>query len=93
MNNHNSVITLLYQPPAWQDQAACAGENTETFFPERGDSVEVILKAKAICYQCPVRPECLTYAMNNGEKYGVWGGLSVRERQQLRRLQEQGLIA
>jgi WhiB family redox-sensing transcriptional regulator len=66
----------------WQAQANCAGVDPDLFFPERGASTR---EAKAVCRACVVRQECLEYALVNGEKFGIWGGLSERERRRLRR--------
>ena len=73
----------------WQDDAACRGEDLVLFFgpdgerqPERDIRER---KAKAICAQCPVRAECLDYALSRPEKYGTWGGLNEDERASERR--------
>ena len=67
---------------AWQDQANCLGVDPDLFFPERGASTR---EAKEVCRGCVVRNDCLEYALDNGEKFGIWGGLSERERRRLRR--------
>lgn len=67
-------------PGDWQNEAACIGSDPDLFFPERGESVR---EAKAICRGCPVRAECLEHGM--GEKFGIWGGYSERERRAMRR--------
>ena len=67
---------------AWQGDALCAQTDPEAFFPEKGGSTR---DAKKICSQCEVRSECLEYALNNDERFGIWGGLSERERRRLRR--------
>jgi WhiB family redox-sensing transcriptional regulator len=67
---------------AWQDEANCMGANADLFFPERGASTR---KAKQICAECEVQVECLEYAIANGEKFGIWGGLSERERRRIRK--------
>lgn len=69
----------------WKDQAACAapGVDPEIFFPLKGGTNR---PAKAVCGDCPVRLECLNDAMRHQERYGVWGGMSERERRRLRRL-------
>ena len=67
---------------SWQDYANCRGADADLFFPERGASTR---KAKAICNACEVREECLSFAINNGEKFGIWGGMSERERRRVRR--------
>ena len=67
---------------AWQDLAHCRGANPDLFFPERGASTR---KAKGICRECPVRVECLEFAVVTSEKFGIWGGMSERERRKIRR--------
>jgi hypothetical protein len=66
----------------WQEQAECATANPDLFFPERGSPGD---SAKRVCVNCSVRLECLEYALANGERYGIWGGLTERERTRLRR--------
>jgi len=66
---------------SWQDAARCAEADPELWFPERGCSTR---PAKRICAGCEVRPQCAEYALARPELFGVWGGLSVREREQLR---------
>lgn len=69
-------------PRRWQDQALCAEVDTDLFFPEDGGSVKA---PKRVCRGCPVRAECLEYALGTGQRHGVWGGLSEHERRVLRR--------
>lgn len=64
----------------WADEALCAQTDPESFFPEKGGSTK---EAKATCAECLVRAECLDYALANDERFGVWGGLSERERRRL----------
>ncbi|MFE6161701.1 WhiB family transcriptional regulator [Streptomyces sp. NPDC056486] len=66
----------------WQKQALCAQTGSEFFFPEPGSSVR---EAKYICQLCEMRTACLDYALANDERFGVWGGLSEKERLSLRR--------
>ena len=66
----------------WQEQALCAQTDPEAFFPEKGGSTR---EAKRICQACAVRDECLEYALLNDERFGIWGGLSERERRRLKR--------
>ena len=73
---------LLVAPEPWMVDAACTSVDPELFFPTRGESVD---EAKAVCRGCPVRGECLEYALGRGEKYGLWGGASERERRRMRR--------
>ncbi|QIK82849.1 WhiB family transcriptional regulator [Sanguibacter sp. HDW7] len=67
---------------AWQDRALCAQTDPEAFFPEKGGSTR---EAKRVCTGCEVRAECLEYALANDERFGIWGGLSERERRKLKR--------
>ncbi len=67
---------------SWQQRANCMGVDPELFFPQRGASTR---EAKAVCRGCVVREDCLEYAIANGEKFGIWGGLSERERRRVRR--------
>jgi len=76
----------------WQEQANCLGVDPDLFFPERGASTR---EAKAVCRGCEVRGDCLEYALAHGEKFGIWGGLSERERRRVRRqraLERRGAI-
>jgi WhiB family redox-sensing transcriptional regulator len=66
----------------WQERALCAQTDPEAFFPEKGGSTR---EAKRICAGCEVRAECLDYALAHDERFGIWGGLSERERRRLRR--------
>lgn len=66
----------------WMNWANCLGVDPSLFFPERGASST---KAKAVCRGCTVREDCLNYALVRGEKHGIWGGLSERERRRIRR--------
>lgn len=63
--------------PAWANRARCAETNPEDFFPEQGSSGK---HAKRICASCDVAAECLTYALDNREPHGVWGGMTAEER-------------
>jgi WhiB family redox-sensing transcriptional regulator len=66
----------------WQEQALCAQTDPEAFFPEKGGSTR---EAKRICKACGVRDECLEYALEHDERFGIWGGLSERERRRLKK--------
>jgi WhiB family redox-sensing transcriptional regulator len=67
---------------SWQDRALCAETDPESFFPEKGGSTR---EAKRVCLGCEVRAECLEYALAHDERFGIWGGMSERERRRLRR--------
>ncbi|MBO1266511.1 WhiB family transcriptional regulator [Arthrobacter cavernae] len=66
----------------WQGDALCAQTDPEAFFPEKGGSTR---DAKKVCGACNVRSQCLEYALANDERFGIWGGLSERERRRLRK--------
>jgi WhiB family redox-sensing transcriptional regulator len=67
---------------SWQERALCAQTDPEAFFPEKGGSTR---EAKRVCLSCDVRGECLEYALAHDERFGIWGGLSERERRRLKR--------
>jgi len=67
---------------AWQADSLCAQTDPEAFFPEKGGSTR---DAKKICSSCEVKSQCLEYALGNDERFGIWGGLSERERRKLRK--------
>jgi WhiB family redox-sensing transcriptional regulator len=75
-------IGLEADAQSWQERALCAETDPEAFFPEKGGSTR---EAKKICTGCEVKAECLEYALANDERFGIWGGLSERERRRLRR--------
>ena len=73
---------------SWQPVALCRGNHSHLFFPpttsERKDERERReLRAKAVCRVCPVQEDCLEYAMESTEQYGIWGGFTETERRQL----------
>jgi WhiB family redox-sensing transcriptional regulator len=70
----------------WIEDAACRGANPNRFFPTTGESLDA---AKALCASCSVRADCLTYALDNVVPYGIWGGLSERQRRPLRAARNQ----
>jgi len=72
----------LTEEATWQERALCAQTDPEAFFPEKGGSTR---EAKRICTTCEVRAECLEYALEHDERFGIWGGLSERERRRIKR--------
>lgn len=70
----------LYERPEWFSEAACRGM-TDVFFPSDKEGLDL---PQTICASCPVRDECLDYALNHHVDYGVWGGTSERGRRNLR---------
>ncbi len=79
---HDALADLLevIRPPVWHAQAACAGRSDLSWFPVRGESTDA---QRAICEGCPVREPCAEAGM--GERHGLWGGYSERDRRRLRR--------
>ncbi|MCW2900007.1 MAG: whiB [Streptosporangiaceae bacterium] len=71
----------------WMDRAACLTRDPELFFPigTTGPAAQQADSAKRICALCPARIECLEYAIETGQDFGVWGGLDEDERRDLRR--------
>lgn len=81
-----SVVNELFsdaQEP-WYEEAACASYPAEVFFPP-SDAPSAANAAKAICEGCPVREECLSFALETAQAEGVWGGMDAGERRRLRR--------
>lgn len=82
----------LVRPEEWVEEALCARSDPEVWFPEKGGSQK---PAKDICNgtefvkPCPVRQQCLLYALEHDEQFGVWAGLSQAELKRLRKLREQ----
>jgi WhiB family redox-sensing transcriptional regulator len=77
-----SDIFGLPEEQSWQERALCSQTDPEAFFPEKGGSTR---EAKKICVGCEVRGECLEYALEHDERFGIWGGLSERERRRVKR--------
>jgi WhiB family redox-sensing transcriptional regulator len=67
---------------SWQVDALCAQTDPEAFFPEKGGSTR---EAKKVCLSCDVRSECLEYALAHDERFGIWSGLSERERRKVKK--------
>lgn len=82
MDGHAVAADLLGTAEEWQERALCAQADPEAFFPEKGGSTR---EAKRICTRCEVRGDCLDFALGADERFGVWGGLSERERRKLKR--------
>jgi len=73
----------LDRHPAWQQRASCRGQPLDVFFP--GENADYA-RARTICSGCPVRADCLEYALTPPiERFGFWGGATERERQRMRR--------
>jgi WhiB family redox-sensing transcriptional regulator len=74
---YDDMLQQAELPENWQDDANCLGVDPDLFFPEE------------VCRGCVVREQCLEFALQNGEKFGIWGGLSERERRRIRRQRAQ----
>ena len=72
----DDLPALTFRRADWQAQGACRGYDPNWWHPPRGANHNTD-KAKAICADCPVADECLTYAIDNGERRGIWGGVSI----------------
>lgn len=91
MHTLTAQLTIV-QPTTddeWRDRAVCAQSDPEMWFPQKGGSTR---SSKTVCLSCPVRQECLDYALINDERFGVWGGFSERERRKLQRGEEVPLL-
>lgn len=78
----SSATTWLPERPPWMAEAACLGADPDLFF---ADTTTAAAAAKAVCATCPVRADCLDYAVAGNERFGVWGGASVKDRRRIRR--------
>lgn len=81
------LAQLVRDDQPWAEAALCAQTDPESFFPEKGGSTR---EAKAVCKKCTVRAECLDYAIDHDERFGIWGGMSERDRRKLKRVLEAG---
>lgn len=79
----------LFKPDgdlSWQHKALCSQTDPEAFFPEKGGSTR---DAKRVCAQCEVREICLKWAIDHDERFGIWGGMSERERRRYKKTRSQ----
>ena len=77
---HRTLAAPARFAARWRERAACRGANLDLFFPGRGEPAE---PARQVCAECPVRQWCLEFAISNRIAYGIWGGLTGRERRAL----------
>jgi WhiB family transcriptional regulator, redox-sensing transcriptional regulator len=82
------AMTVALTRPTWELDAACRGDKSSTFMPPVGREATDKRQlretaAKAVCVRCPVRDECLAYALRVDEPIGIWGGLNESERREL----------
>jgi len=74
---YDPIAMLVEPPPAWHRDALCQEHPEIDWFPDQAGD---LTPARAVCARCLVRPECLAYALESGEKHGVWGGASTQQR-------------
>ncbi len=80
--DHCPDVSALAQRPAWQRRAACRGKGTDPWFPTTREAEDI---ARAVCEPCPVRRDCLAYALGDRELVGIWAGTDAAERRRMRR--------
>jgi WhiB family redox-sensing transcriptional regulator len=68
--------------PAWMADGLCAQTDPEMFFPEAGRTPR---GARNVCKECPVAVQCLAYALDRDERFGIWGGMTPTERRRLKK--------
>lgn len=83
---HTPVLELRELPGPWVHEGLCSQVDPDLWYPERGSGGSKA--AKEICRKCPVRLLCLEHAMRTEEIWGVWGGLTEKERRRLRKKKE-----
>lgn len=77
----SELASFAFVAQPWADRAVCAQADPEAWFPAKGRANRY---AKAVCAHCPVRQRCLDWAMATDQRFGVWGGLSTRERDRMK---------
>lgn len=83
---HDMPRGIPFEAQPWADRAVCTQTDPDSFFPDKGGSTR---EAKAVCATCTVAAECLDWALAHDEKFGIWGGLSERERRRLKKQLEE----
>lgn len=82
---NNFILTR----PDWHQHAACRGMMLDpeqpNFFIPRGDQIGMLKRVRQVCDECPVKDDCLDYALNLNIQVGIWGGKSANERRRIRR--------
>lgn len=90
-NGVSIVSKVLYVHPQqaaeWEERAECRQADLTDFYPEHGNRSPA--RAKRVCRRCPVRDECLETALRNDERFGIWGGMTEKERRDLPRRRAQ----
>ena len=78
-------MTFPPKTPDWFPRAACRGLDPDLFFLGQWGNPETVKEAKRVCAGCEVRRECLDYALDNCERFGVFGGTTPKQRRRMRR--------
>ncbi|HTX27990.1 MAG TPA: WhiB family transcriptional regulator [Streptosporangiaceae bacterium] len=88
-------MTATRSAADWRSAAACLGADPDLFFPvsTTGPAEKQIARAKMICTKCPVRLECLEFALAHDQFYGIWGGATPEDRQRARRRKQRAAAA
>jgi WhiB family transcriptional regulator, redox-sensing transcriptional regulator len=88
-------MTTTVNGANWRASGACRSADPDLFFPiaKSGLSEKQIARAKMICARCPVRQECLEFALSHDQTYGIWGGTTVEDRQRDRRRRRRAAVA
>ena len=83
-----SSLALAHADYTWRTKAICKDTDPDLFFPvgTTGHALVQIARAKEVCGECPVRGDCLDYAIETNQDSGIWGGLAEEERRSIRRL-------
>lgn len=84
--NVPAELAAAVRSPEWSGDAACRHEDPELFFPEgtAGPARSQVVRARQVCEPCPVRMQCLAFALEHSLGYGVWGGTTPEERRSIR---------
>lgn len=83
----SSLRSATWNAEEWREVGSCRQLDTGLFFPigQTGEAEVKIVRAKKVCVTCPVRQQCLEFAITTNQEYGVWGGHSEEERRVIRR--------
>lgn len=76
----SELVALAMSVPDWMHDAACTDHDLTLWFSP--DPIDM-LEAKAVCAGCPVRTDCRQHALAHGERYGIWGGLTEQDRDEV----------
>ena len=83
--NYTAIFEAMPKLPEWIADAPCSQADPELFFPDAHESRANVALAKRVCAACPVRQECLEWALDRGEKFGIYGGLTSTQRREVLR--------